>query len=1187
MEAPDARHVTPNSKRAPTTLEPTLELHTEMCGRRRSERKQVLDAQRESRKIHETTTHHASQETPSKRSRMQKDNTPNLKHLRDSSHSTFDSSKSQSKPRQSSVSSPKSHSKSSQSIVSPRRQTRQSLKQSSSPTNSQPTISQSQTKKRKGSQLTIKTSPKRQKWNGNESAKREISLTPEREPSLVFSNGQTTPVMKESDYDFPTYEDSSPSHLTKRPPNPPTSTRTTQSPLFLTRSPTTASALKSKAKHAIPEPRSKSVAKSTPTPRRQRVPSPVKPHPSFSMSLTKPKHAGDTQPLPLSPIEQPITEPIVETDQQTFEEPIEQSIEQPASPQDEPTVQKVRLALEVTPQASQKPVLEAMEQEPEVLPRESTPDEPIQERPIFKPSMREYNPRTLFPPRLFIDPSKRMRRLAPNTPPIVCPRTRAYPPRWCDGITRHLDFETPEDLFNLPEGSLVNPRDVGFRLETPDEVEFWNWYDCQRRDVLDIQTFCPVLRKDHVWDSSDSVVDFVHRLTVEEYNVFKIDWFAHMKIPRGYYEDGFRDAFVHKLLVARWSEEDCTPQVLAEHWSGRSVEEGFDLMAFERETASQVAHDHFEQATLVASQPMSSQWLSHPLASQPYASQPIPTSQPIPMSRRESQVDRKGWRPRPVVSAVAQQMGYRYEGSVKKDAHPIIEDDYTETTIFHSASQTWYNLKVLFDGHGGRVAVDFCLNLIMEKLPPTLEALGEEYTSDKVRFSNVVKSFIKWVDEEYVRWFLEEANVRDQGSTLNICMILPDTGTRLPENLRGEEDGIVNDWFFHAHVGDGRVVLLGNPPAKSRQGMEVCFYSEDHDPGHPIKAHAILNESKDTGRAILQLQRAADKEFGKVAPPETYLEKIPEKTNAPRLEWDSVYPLTGTYHPPACTTSPPNLTKIPKGVPLQDVSLTGFPYTSLSQTEENWVDHQMPIHPDGSIYRHYKHFDNMRPARVLRKNPAFTNLYPHWRELRISADLSIGLGDSMGDVLFKLDPPVFKCEPDVVWFKLDPNRLYMILMASDGLWDSLDPGAEHPLRQCDVLRNHFKYYTQELMRSWMDMEKNGWREWEKKHQMDFARVDGFEFTAKETDVYQVYSERWRRQLSGLAMGLCQREKGPFNVPYVNRRSWDDCTVSLSVVLERRGGYCPTANTMGATQSRGPRPSSQFAHLEATQSPPHS
>jgi len=59
-------------------------------------------------------------------------------------------------------------------------------------------------------------------------------------------------------------------------------------------------------------------------------------------------------------------------------------------------------------------------------------------------------------------------------------------------------------------------------------------------------------------------------------------------------------------------------------------------------------------------------------------------------------------------------------------------------------------------------------------------------------------------------------------------------------------------------------------------------------------------------------------------------------------------------------------------------------------------------------------------------------------ELGINHLMTLNMGGSMGDLLFKIEPAVISCRPDVSIVKIDNTVDNMLLIATDGIWDHLN-----------------------------------------------------------------------------------------------------------------------------------------------------
>ncbi|CAG8456995.1 13483_t:CDS:2, partial [Acaulospora colombiana] len=91
-----------------------------------------------------------------------------------------------------------------------------------------------------------------------------------------------------------------------------------------------------------------------------------------------------------------------------------------------------------------------------------------------------------------------------------------------------------------------------------------------------------------------------------------------------------------------------------------------------------------------------------------------------------------------------------------------------------------------------------------------------------------------------------------------------------------------------------------------------------------------------------------------------------------------------------------------------------------------------PAYPaDSTPSSQLKMYSSLQKARIYRP-PDFQNPFG------LSNDFSLNLGDTMGDLFFKLDPPLFPCEADVDFLIMESGVDYIGVMAPDGLWDHMN-----------------------------------------------------------------------------------------------------------------------------------------------------
>ncbi|KAJ3160613.1 hypothetical protein HDU86_000371 [Geranomyces michiganensis] len=62
---------------------------------------------------------------------------------------------------------------------------------------------------------------------------------------------------------------------------------------------------------------------------------------------------------------------------------------------------------------------------------------------------------------------------------------------------------------------------------------------------------------------------------------------------------------------------------------------------------------------------------------------------------------------------------------------------------------------------------------------------------------------------------------------------------------------------------------------------------------------------------------------------------------------------------------------------------------------------------------------------------------PQIRAVGVSHRRTLNLSATMGDLLFKVEPAVLSCLPDVEFVRLDPTQDYVVVAATDGVWDHM------------------------------------------------------------------------------------------------------------------------------------------------------
>ncbi|CAJ0842220.1 21430_t:CDS:2 [Entrophospora sp. SA101] len=171
------------------------------------------------------------------------------------------------------------------------------------------------------------------------------------------------------------------------------------------------------------------------------------------------------------------------------------------------------------------------------------------------------------------------------------------------------------------------------------------------------------------------------------------------------------------------------------------------------------------------------------------------------------------------------------------------------------------------------------------------------------------------------------------------------------------------------------------------------------------------------------------------------------------------------------------------------------------------IVYQSTIHSPGHPHKAY-HIASLLKARIYRPEE-FQNPYG------MQSDLSLNLGDTMGDLYFKLDPPLFPCDADVDYIVMESGTNYIGILAPDGLWD------------------HLKVNLPGEGGIGGDESSNKLSETESVQQQPFF--------------YKLGSSRSHNILTGeqlydLARALCDRTKDSLDIFEKDQGRYDDCTV---------------------------------------------
>ncbi|TPX46856.1 hypothetical protein SeLEV6574_g02989 [Synchytrium endobioticum] len=93
-----------------------------------------------------------------------------------------------------------------------------------------------------------------------------------------------------------------------------------------------------------------------------------------------------------------------------------------------------------------------------------------------------------------------------------------------------------------------------------------------------------------------------------------------------------------------------------------------------------------------------------------------------------------------------------------------------------------------------------------------------------------------------------------------------------------------------------------------------------------------------------------------------------------------------------------------------------------------------PIQIDPPSVRGGRPYTELAGGRVYRPPVASNDAV---KSLGVSYRRTLNMTASLGDLLFKLDPPVLSNNPDVSFIKLEPKNDYILIAATDGVWDHM------------------------------------------------------------------------------------------------------------------------------------------------------
>ncbi|KAJ3104450.1 hypothetical protein HDU97_009235 [Phlyctochytrium planicorne] len=391
------------------------------------------------------------------------------------------------------------------------------------------------------------------------------------------------------------------------------------------------------------------------------------------------------------------------------------------------------------------------------------------------------------------------------------------------------------------------------------------------------------------------------------------------------------------------------------------------------------------------------------------------------------------------------------------------DDDIASSPI--DISQTT-KIIVLADGHGGVGAARFFVPRIRVAMHDLMRSRDWNFSipSHQEEFRTKSHEIFRTVDSEYVadkmasyrRW-RNEIVLTTQDYSFD-----GDHASRKQKMTRPPDDGCTmvvtvlhGNYVVNLNVGDSRTVLASRPgltPVRkeSYDDWEDDFFAKRKEDMLAADTESSGNdrddaESQDSDSAIGSIKRRSSfqslTEDAKSATHPMSLSNLLSSSQPSSSSSSS--PQSKTFPPNPATTWP----SLPLGIGKELEWRIDFASEDHNMTHpaKVWHIHKKGgrfINPDGTPRplldpctppekRNHEPYNELKGARINRPPSETVRSYgiSHRRTLNLTATL--------GDVLFKVEPPVMSADPDVTFTRLEEDRDYVLVMATDGVWDHL------------------------------------------------------------------------------------------------------------------------------------------------------
>lgn len=410
---------------------------------------------------------------------------------------------------------------------------------------------------------------------------------------------------------------------------------------------------------------------------------------------------------------------------------------------------------------------------------------------------------------------------------------------------------------------------------------------------------------------------------------------------------------------------------------------------------------------------------------------------------------------RPIVSyCVAAQQGFRLMGAKRMRLHDEMEDvAWTEEPFNHPITGLPVWIQIMADGHGGVGAPNFFVNRLKELIRPVL--VDREWNFDEVddrnEFSNIVRGLFASMDDEYVTAKkLEYLAWREAEHAALAAAAAAAAATSAPATTTPQSSPPHSSSSDH-HGGGG------HGKKKQHSGGNDHHHGDASHGGQPP-----IKKPVDDGCTLI-LNCVYNGYFVNVNVGDSRTILCRQPRVLPNQQHTSTKPS------PAVSLS----------------SSSSSTASNLSMPKQKWtlyfssVDHS-PSHPEKALYvskhggifindngtrrnvkideKRKKPYPDLIGARILRpldENVKVGNsaradadellgltsfaFCPenHPQAIGVSHLRTLNLASTMGDLLYKIPPAVLSCQPDVSFVRLTPMYEYLLVSATDGLWDHL------------------------------------------------------------------------------------------------------------------------------------------------------